>query len=182
MVAVFGAILMAPRSWAWFAKGHEIVAVIAANNLSPPARSHVAQILSVPTDTASLVKAMEAASIRPDTEFREEDHATASWHYIDLCLQDSQQDLQSRCPNGNCVTAKIDEYTRRLKDGNYDKWGAADDLAFLIHFVGDIHQLLHATTNADRGGTCRQVDVAPAEENLHYAWDDAVVGCLRSSL
>jgi hypothetical protein len=141
--------------WAWFAEGHEIVAVIAASNLTPTARSHVAQILGVPADTVSVVKAMEAASIRPDTEFREEDRSTAPWHYIDICLQDTQQDVSARCPQGNCVTAKIEEYAQRLRDGNYDKWGAAGDLAFLIHFVGDIHQPLHTTTNADRGGTCQ---------------------------
>jgi hypothetical protein len=66
---------------------------------------------------------MAVASIRPDTEFREEDRSTASWHYIDICLQDGQQDLPARCPHGNCVTGKIDEYAQRLRDGNYDKWG-----------------------------------------------------------
>src|SRR5437588_4867615 len=131
---------------AWFAEGHEIVAIIAADDLTPTARSHVAQILGVPAETGSIEKAMATASIRPDTEFREQDRATASWHYIDICLQDSQQDLSARCPNGNCVTAKIDEYARRLKDDDYDKWGAAGDLAFLIHFVGDIHQPLHTMT------------------------------------
>jgi S1/P1 Nuclease len=80
------------------------------------------------------------------------------------------------------VTAKIDEYAHRLRDGNYDKWGAAGDLAFLIHFIGDVHQPLHTTTNADRGGTCQEVNVAPAEENLHYAWDDAVVAVLEKQL
>jgi hypothetical protein len=60
--------------------------------------------------------------------------------------------------------------------------GAARDLAFLIHFVGDIHQPLHTTTNADRGGTCQRVNVTPAEENLHYAWDDAVVVVLEKQL
>jgi len=49
--------------------GHKIVAVIAAENLTPAAQSHVANILRVPTD--EVVTAMEAASIRPDTEFRE---------------------------------------------------------------------------------------------------------------
>jgi hypothetical protein len=53
-----------------FAEGHEIVAAIAGDHLMPTARSYVAQILGVPTDTTSVVKAMGAASIRPDTEFR----------------------------------------------------------------------------------------------------------------
>jgi hypothetical protein len=76
----------------------------------------------------------------------------------------------------------MDEYARRLRDENYDKCGAGGDLAFLIHFVGDIHQPLHTTTNADRGGTCQRVNVAPAEDNLHYAWDDAVVVVMEKQL
>jgi len=125
---------------------------------------------------------MAAASVRPDSEFRDEDRTSAQWHFIDICLQDHETDLSARCPEGNCVTAKIDEYERRLREGNYDKWGAKGDLAFLIHLVGDIHQPLHTTTNADRGGTCQQVNVVPAEKNLHYAWDDAVVVVLEKQL
>ena len=101
----------------------------------PTARSHVAQILGVPDDTAAVEKAMAAASIRRDTEFRE-DKATRPWHFIDICLQDKQADIPARCPQGNCVTAKIDDFMQRLRDGHYDQWGAAGDLAFLIHLVG----------------------------------------------
>ena len=107
---------------------------------------------------------MEAASIRPDNEFRDDDQSTAPWHFIDICLQDRRADIPARCPGGNCVTGKIDEYSKRLKDGNYDRWGAAGDLAFLIHFVGDIHQPLHAANDADRGGNCIPVDPEPREK------------------
>jgi hypothetical protein len=103
-------LLLSPPAWGWFAEGHEIAAIIAAEDLTPTARSHVAQILGVPADTGSVEKAMAAASIRPDTEFRNEDRATAEWHYIDICLQDKESDLPARCPHGNCVTAKIDEH------------------------------------------------------------------------
>jgi hypothetical protein len=182
LLSLFGLVQLSSPAWAWFAEGHEIVAVIAADDLTPTARSHVAQILNVPADTLSVEKAMAAASIRPGTEFREEDRATALWHYIDICLQDSERDVPARCLHGNCVTAKIDEYACRLRDRDYDKWSAAGDLAFLIHFVGDIHQPLHTTTNADRGGTYQRVNVTPAEENLHYAWDHAVVTVLEKQL
>ncbi len=64
---------------------------------------------------------MAAASVRPDTEFREEDRSTAPWHYIDICLQDRRTDLPARCPGGVCLTAKTDEYANRLKQGNCDK-------------------------------------------------------------
>ena len=98
LLSLFGLFLLSRPAWAWFNEGHEIVAVIAADDLTPTARSHVAQILGVPADTGSVEKAMAAASIRPDTEFREEDRATAPWHYIDICLQETEKDVSSRCP------------------------------------------------------------------------------------
>ena len=60
-------------AWAWGDQGHEIIGIIAADNLSPAAREHVAKILGTAPDVDSLEKAMAAASIRPDTEFREQD-------------------------------------------------------------------------------------------------------------
>jgi hypothetical protein len=162
-------------AWAWGNQGHEIISIIAADNLSPAARQHVAEILGTASDVDSAEKAMAAASVRPDTEFREEDRSTGPWHFIDICLQDSRSEVPARCPGGACVTAKIDEYTRRLKEGHCDQWGGAGDLAFLIHFIGDIHQPLHAATDADRGGNCIAVESRPHARNLHAAWDTAVV-------
>jgi hypothetical protein len=114
LIVLLSELLLSPPAWGWFAGGHEIAAIIAADDLTPTAKSHVAQILGVPADTGSVEKAMAAASIQPDTEFREEDRSTAPWHYIDICLQDKESDLPARCPNGNCVTAKINGYAGRL--------------------------------------------------------------------
>jgi hypothetical protein len=83
---------------------------------------------------------------------------------------------------GNCVTGKIDEYSRRLKEGNSDRWGAGGDLAFLIHFVGDLHQPLHAANDADRGGNCIRVDSPPRAKDLHAAWDTTIVRRLERSI
>ncbi|HEY2107583.1 MAG TPA: S1/P1 nuclease [Candidatus Binataceae bacterium] len=172
---------LATQAPAWYPEGHEVIAIIAADNLTPRASSEVAHILGVTDNKRAVADAMAAASILPDTEFRK-DPSTHSWHYVALCLQDRPSDLPARCPGGNCVTAKIDEYARRLKDHDYDKGGAAGDLAFLIHFVGDVHQPLHAAGNSDRGGTCQPVEVTPPEANLHFAWDDAVVVVLEHQL
>jgi hypothetical protein len=59
-----------------------------------------------PADKVSAERAMAAASIRPDTEFREEDRSTAAWHYIDICLQDKETDIPARCLHGSCVMVK----------------------------------------------------------------------------
>jgi hypothetical protein len=87
LIVLLSELLLSPPAWGWFAEGHEIVAIIAADDLTPTARSHVAQILGVREHTDSVEKAMAAASIRPDTEFREQERSTAQWHYIDICLQ-----------------------------------------------------------------------------------------------
>lgn len=180
LIAVAAAFYRPLPAWTWGNDGHEIVAIIAADNLTPTARAHVAQILGVSSD--AVATAMASASVRPDTEFRIEDRSTAPWHFIDICLQDQKSDMPARCPKGNCVTAKVDEYAKRLKDGNYDGWGPAGDLAFLIHFVGDIHQPLHTATDADLGGNCIQVESHPRARNLHMAWDDAIVYRLEDTL
>jgi hypothetical protein len=170
---VLAAFLFPVCAWGWGYDGHRIVAVIAADNLTPAAQNHVANILGVPADQVAV--AMEAASIRPDSEFRKTYPSTRPWHFIDICLKDTRVDIPMRCPDGNCVTGKIDEYSRRLKEGNYDGWGAAGDLAFLIHFVGDIHQPLHTANDADEGGNCIKVDSHPHAKNLHDAWDTTIV-------
>jgi hypothetical protein len=162
-------------AWGWGNDGHEIVAIIAADNLSPAARRQVAAILATSAAPGPLERAMAIASIRADTIYTEQDRSTAAWHFIDLCLQDSESDIPERCPGGACVTAKIDEYAKRLKDGDCDKWGGYGDLAFLIHLVADLHQPLHSATDADRGGNCIAVESSPPARNLHNLWDAAVV-------
>jgi hypothetical protein len=175
LLSLFAVLLFPVAAWAWGPDGHKIVGVIAADNLTPAAASHVASILGVSTDKRAIAAAMEVASNRPDFEFRAKDKATAPWHFIDICLQDRRADVPARCPRNNCVTGKIDEYSKRLKDGTYDRWGASGDLAFLIHFVGDIHQPLHAANDADRGGNCVTVDSNYREKELHAVWDTTVV-------
>jgi nuclease S1 len=170
------ALLLSPVSaWGWGYHGHRIVAVIAADNLTPAAQSHVAGILGVPTENRAIAEAMASISILPDSEFKERIPATAPWHFINICLQDPRADIAKRCPDGECVVGKIDEYSRRLKESNYDRWGEKGDLAFLIHFIGDIHQPLHAANNADKGGNCVAVDSHHREAQLHAVWDDTLV-------
>jgi hypothetical protein len=76
-------VVAATPIWAWLAEGHEIVAVIATDELRPSTKSHAAQILGGPADTGSVETAIAASSIRPDTELRGQDRATAQWHFIE---------------------------------------------------------------------------------------------------
>ena len=53
------------------------------------------------------------------------------------------------------------------------------ELRFLIHFPGDIHQPLHASTNADAGGNCEMVTGFNGSSNFHSAWDTALVKLVK---
>jgi S1/P1 Nuclease len=49
-------------------------------------------------------------------------------------------------------------------------------LKFLLHFVGDLHQPLHASDDNDRGGNDKRVSAAGFKAgNLHHFWDTAFV-------
>ena len=45
----------------------------------------------------------------------------------------------------------------------------------VAHFVGDMHQPLHAADNNDRGGNSSHVMVQGHASNLHHVWDTEVL-------
>jgi hypothetical protein len=50
-------------------------------------------------------------------------------------------------------------------------------LKFVLHFVGDVHQPLHAADHQDRGGNCVRLSLGGTRTvNLHSYWDTVVVG------
>jgi hypothetical protein len=84
------------------------------------------------------------------------------------------------------VTAAIRHQLDVLRSSSATKPEQAEALMFLIHFVGDLHQPLHAADNADRGGNCVAVaifDKKPETSgstqsyrpNLHGVWDTDLV-------
>jgi nuclease S1 len=161
-------------AWPWGADGHQIVARIAAMNLSTNARRNVARLLRVSSNPSAVANAMAAAAIWPDMDLRDLEPDTKPWHFVDICRDDGKDSVGGACLRRGCVTEKIEEYRSRLQRRKYDKWGSKGDLSLLIHFLGDIHQPLHCATNADRGGNCVPVESHSAIE-LHGFWDNDVV-------
>src|SRR5215471_777186 len=126
-------------AWPWGNDGHQIVARLAAMDLSESARRGVAQVLQVSSTQNLVAGAMAEAAIWPDMVLKELDPETKTWHFLDLCRNDDRNRIDRHCSRGGCVTQKIVEYRNRLQSRKYDKWGAKGDLSLLIHFLGDIH-------------------------------------------
>ena len=168
-------LLLPSPAFPWWETGHQTVARLAANHLTSAARTRVARILGVPDNLESIAEAMARASTWADETKAE--NKTGDWHFIDLTLQDSRADMPSRCVGQNCAPARIRLFATQLSSQAADpKWSELDALRFLIHLVGDIHQPLHAISDADLGGNCERLDPPFNQaKNLHALWDGEIV-------
>jgi nuclease S1 len=136
------------------------------------------------------IDAMADASTWPD-DIRSQRPETSPWHYIDIPLgtafDEARHNLEKFCPKEGCVISAIRENLKTLRSPGADARKKADALRFLIHFVGDLHQPLHAVSNNDLGGNCVPVaffDQTPKlsnpqleiySPNLHGVWDTNIL-------
>ncbi|MGY4395215.1 hypothetical protein ACVWZA_000376 [Sphingomonas sp. UYAg733] len=177
LLALFAATIAAPVS-AYWEYGHETVASIGYRNAKPKTRAAIdqilrhAQLLETPTCPAMTI---EQASVWADCikTLGPRFSYTSSWHYqnVDVC---KPFDLKSACRDGNCVSAQIERDLKLLKDKKLPMRERVQALAFLIHFMGDLHQPLHAGDRGDLGGnkvTAAYGSYAPERLNLHAIWD-----------
>ena len=195
LLALLFSVLVAPSAHAWGCKGHQTVALIAEKHLSAEARQMVEKILSENPIDPKLKRycgnatpdLMVDAATWPD-DVRNERH-NGLWHYIDIPRGKQKGSLAEYCGADGCVTRAIEEQRTILKDKSADPVKRAEAIRYLIHFVGDLHQPLHATNNGDNGGNCVPMKylhhdplVNPAHPerddyspNLHQIWDTEII-------
>jgi hypothetical protein len=174
---------------AWGYKGHEVIAGIARFYLTPAARAKVDALLATDTDTLTkpdMLSRATWADVYRGAGHRE----TAEWHFVDIELD--HPDLAAACfafppaggpasagPAEDCVVNKVDEFEAELSDPATRQLERVLALKYLLHFVGDLHQPLHAADNHDKGGNCVRLALGgPRTVNLHSYWDTVVVDAL----
>ena len=154
---------------AWGNEGHRVIALIAADRLTPVARAEVAALLG-----GDARDSMESASTWADY-IRLSRPETAPWHYVNIEVSASGYNAATDCPADNCVVAQVQKDARIVADRQLATPVRAEALRFLIHFVGDLHQPLHCADNHDRGGNEVAVLIGAEQTNLHAVWDTDVV-------
>ncbi len=162
---------------AWWEYGHYTVAAIAWNEVKPQTRLAIEDLLraerSLETPNCPL-KTLEDASYWPDCikELGPRFDYAFSWHFqnVNIC---KPFDLGPACKDGNCVSRQIERNLKLLKDKKVPKRERLMALAFLTHFVGDLHMPLHAGDRGDRGGNDVKAayGVIEGRMNLHALWD-----------
>ncbi|MBJ6123078.1 S1/P1 nuclease [Sphingomonas mollis] len=183
LLATLALLMTAQPASAYWEYGHETVAAIAWANVKPATRVAIRRVLAAQAelDTPTCpARTIEAASIWPDCIKPLKDAAgqsrfgyAYSWHYqnVNICQPFT---LEPACKDGDCVSTQIDRQQAVLKNRRASAKDRAMALAFLVHFVGDLHQPLHAGDKGDKGGNDAKADYgiyAPLRLNLHSIWD-----------
>ncbi|WP_083440034.1 S1/P1 nuclease [Altererythrobacter epoxidivorans] len=177
-VAALALVLPVPAmSWGYYA--HGITGRIAMANVSPQVQAKVYALLKqdaalgtpdCPIDTVEQLASWADCVRREGWRWG----YTAAWHYRTAPICEAY-DARRNCPGGNCVTAQIDRNHRILADESLPAAVRLEALAFLVHFVGDVHQPLHSGDKEDRGGNGREASYGIVPDmNLHWIWDGAL--------
>jgi hypothetical protein len=178
---------------AWGDLGHQVTALIAYRHLSPKARTALDALLR--SDGDALTPPDFAARATWADKYRSAHRETAAWHFINIEID--HPDLASACfgfpalgqaqlasagRTEDCVVNKIDEFAAELRNAVIAPAERLLALKFLIHFIGDVHQPLHAADHGDRGGNCIGLASPHGQAlNLHGFWDVDVVQALGHS-
>ncbi|KAF4668730.1 hypothetical protein FOL47_002905 [Perkinsus chesapeaki] len=162
-----------PTAFAWGPDGHATVADTAAKYFNGNANKAVADIMGAGTRLADY--STWADSIRYGPE-KDKWRWTSGLHYADT---DNCQFVYARdCKDDYCVVGAIKNYTRQVADESLPLEQRQVALKFLTHFMGDVHQPLHAGRHSDLGGNRIYVDYEFADHknaNLHKVWDEKLI-------
>jgi hypothetical protein len=178
LLLFFLALLLLPSpAAAWWEFGHYTVGRIGLMEAKPETRAAVRRLIArsglLETPTCP-IRSIEDAAYWPDCikGLGERFNYASSWHYqnVDVC---KPFDLAAACKDGNCVSAQIERNAKLLADKTLPARERVQALAFLAHFVGDLHMPLHAGDRGDLGGNRFPVTygVIAGRTNLHGTWD-----------
>ena len=189
------------RAAAWGFNGHRIVAEIAYDRLAdkPEVRAKLDALIAESGEESFAEaatwadRALFAEEITYDYRFSEK------FHYLNFSedLPPSYDNIGPACVlnsaqdeiNG-CVVFAIEGYASILRSKRADTLSRWEALLFVIHFVGDVHQPLHAGWAEDRGGNTIQVSLPSKYAtkykklldkkkkkwlSLHKVWDNLLV-------
>jgi hypothetical protein len=165
---------------AWGEHGHQIIAKLAEERLSPAAKEEITRLLGT-TDLASISNWADTIKFKIMPE-------TYNWHFVNIPRAAHDFEPMRDCLNdrrGYCAIAALDTMYSDLRDRTTPFEQKVKDLKIYVHVMGDIAQPFHCIDDDDRGGY--NVSVAflgnkvfkvqdwERPYNLHLVWDDALV-------
>jgi hypothetical protein len=174
---------MASNAHAWWCNPHMFVAGIAQNDLDNNTTKWTEPLISYLSDSYPLSTTFEEAACWADDLKDMGVMANEEWHFSTFAVV--QEAIWQSVPavrNDSEVVWAIGNSINVLKSSKAVMQDKSRYLAFLIHFVGDLHQPLHLATMfsreftppiGDRGGNFWTISGEP-QKNLHMFWDSGL--------
>jgi len=157
---------------AWGPDGHRLVGELAAAQLTPAAQQAVAALLTgEPEPTLAGIANWADETRTPDS---------GPLHYVNFPHGSCHYQASRDCPDGRCVVAAIEASAALVGNLQASPAQRRDALKNLVHFVGDLHQPLHAGRADDRGGNTVQLQWQGAGSNLHQLWDSLLIEAIET--
>ncbi len=181
-------ILTSTILFAWGPNGHRTVAQVCLDHCSPKAKQEIEKILG-PNYLTQVATWPDFIRSEPQWNF------TKNWHFISVDSgRTVQQVLDSTKKNASIdnvieaielmksilqddktATQQLQDLVNKNKAILLSGSIKATALAFLIHFIGDIHQPMHVGKTSDLGGNKISVVFFSKETNLHSVWDGGII-------
>ncbi len=157
-------------SWAWGMLGHRIVGQVAESYLSKKTKKEIRKILG---SESVAMSSTWADFIKSDSTYDYLD----TWHYINFPKNLQLAEFQAFLAKDTGVNAynKINFLAAELKKKDLPADKKRMYLRLIIHFVGDIHQPLHASPDGTAGGNAVRVTWFGQNTNLHRVWDSQLI-------
>lgn len=168
-------LLAAPAAMAWGPLGHRVVAALAWRQLNPTARAAVEKLLHGSQWDSLADVATWPDDIRHMPQYQRLWKRTRRMHYINFGSSDCDYVPPRDCRDGDCVVAAIEHYESILANRRLPEKQRLRALIFVVHFIGDVHQPLHAGYRHDAGGNFYQVQFEGKGSNLHRVWDSGML-------
>lgn len=159
---------LANFAWSYGDLGHQSVAAVAWQHLTPFGKQNVERILGMGQE--KFVKAsVWADHIKRDDRF----NYLKPLHYVNMPKAAKRYDASRDCKKDKCVVEAIKKFSKVAKTGSRTEKILA--LRMLIHLIADIHQPLHAGLYEDRGGNWYEIKYEEDAVTLHKFWDNQLV-------
>jgi hypothetical protein len=174
-IAVGLAVLCAGTADGWGDRGHEIICTMAWREMQPHTRAVIEPLFG--SETHFVRGCTWPDTVRGDPAY---DWAKPQ-HFVNIPPGASFVAARD-CPLAGCVGRAIGQQARAAADARLPAEARRDAIEFLAHYVGDIHQPLHVSYAADRGGNAIDVDFCHPRcqlTNLHAVWDNDLVDPVR---
>jgi hypothetical protein len=172
-------LLMSLPAFSWWDKGHQLVAKIAYDRLTPNAKAEVDLMTRELAMQYTEIKSVTDVAVWPDNIRKQKIETFTRWHYIDMPFSDDGSVIKNAIDTDNALWA-VKQIVPIIQNPKANLIERARFFAFLVHIVGDLHQPLHSVSrvskehpDGDRGGNLFFVmdNNAAKLQTLHGLWD-----------